>query len=655
MAIAFDYNFYLEQKLAQLQGQEGYEDFTNTAQVVAAFEEAGLTVKEHYEQFGAGEGLNPSADFDTNAYLNAKLEQLQGQEGYEDIQTTDDVLAAFKEAGLSPLEHYNQFGIDEGLEATPAAASALTEGLATLATAEEAREEFLLNDAADADLVADYLEDNNLDEEDAEVVAAAVDQVYTDEIADLNGEINVGTVSADRSDAYNSAVIEEQQSVNAERLEDAQDAVADEEGLQQAVNALTSAQAAYGTAVEAQEDTSADVDGAVARFATLQGEQGNGSYTALSADAEADDLDVVTINGANAISFVDGELVVAEGFEGEEGADALLAAVQADFNAIQAVAAAEGNLGTAVAGVLDIESEGWDDGQPAVTADSFAYTDSDSGTVTEAGVYTDTNGDYFVSNQAGDTFYSATSSENDGVVTFTYASNETSPLSDASGLTEVTAADYEITAAVPGDTVASYLNLNDADNGYLASQFATDAPLATELNGAQNAVEELNDAVSEYQAAKALAGELDGLDTSVEEAEDYLTDDEEDGGLGVTLLDLGESLTSGDDVVLFSDAEDTAQDVANFGAQGEDRIYFGNDFEFVALGEDEQITDRVGSADQKEIFWQQDGNDLNIYVEAVAEAGRDTATTDITTITLTGVSIDDVDFSGGFLTAGEVA
>jgi len=91
MAISFNETFYLEQKLAQLQaaGEAGFE---TTADVQEAFAAAGLTAEAHYLQYGASEGLNPSADFDTNVYLDSKLAQLSTAGGFENI-TTREALA----------------------------------------------------------------------------------------------------------------------------------------------------------------------------------------------------------------------------------------------------------------------------------------------------------------------------------------------------------------------------------------------------------------------------------------------------------------------------------------------------------------------------------------------------------------------------------
>ncbi|WP_019951343.1 beta strand repeat-containing protein [Kushneria aurantia] len=121
--INFNTSYYLQDKLEQLQNGEDaaqYSDWT-TQDVEEAFSAANLTPEQHYEQFGSVEGLNPSPQFDTDAYLQEKLAQLQDQDATqangEPYETAADVLNAFRDAGLSPLEHYNEYGQEEGLTA----------------------------------------------------------------------------------------------------------------------------------------------------------------------------------------------------------------------------------------------------------------------------------------------------------------------------------------------------------------------------------------------------------------------------------------------------------------------------------------------------------------------------------------------------------
>lgn len=206
-----------------------------------------------------------------------------------------------------------------------------------------------------------------------------------------------------------------------------------------------------------------------------------------------------------------------------------------------------------------------------------------------------------------------------------------------------------------GDFDGADLGLSADDDG--ATVLTTLQGNETTLEDAQEAQQDLNDAVSAWQGVVELDEQRTDLETAETEARNAIENDEDEGGLGVALTEGTDSgATAEDDVFLFSDDAGADHTIANFGTEGQDRIYFGGDFELSALGEDQTINDRVGSADQKEIFWQEDSGNLNLYVEADAEAGRDNNADAITHITLTGVSADDVNLGSGFLSAGtEVA
>ncbi|WP_346667200.1 hypothetical protein [uncultured Desulfovibrio sp.] len=112
---------YLANKLTQLQtlDPEQYGSFTVT-DVANSFAEAGLSAWDHYTLFGQAEGVSPSAIFDNNAYLAAKLEQLKTLDPAQYGEyTVKDVVNAFAAAGLNPIEHYMLFGINEDLSYSP--------------------------------------------------------------------------------------------------------------------------------------------------------------------------------------------------------------------------------------------------------------------------------------------------------------------------------------------------------------------------------------------------------------------------------------------------------------------------------------------------------------------------------------------------------
>ncbi|MYL24801.1 hypothetical protein GLV89_13540 [Halomonas alkaliantarctica] len=137
MAVDFNTDFYIQSKFNQLQEAGRLDEFglTDVESLKTFFEENGVDAQAHYLNSGMAEGINPSPEFDTNAYLEAKVAELQNAEKYGDTYagfTVDDVIAAFKSAGVSALEHYNQSGINEGIapqvpaEATAGAELALT-------------------------------------------------------------------------------------------------------------------------------------------------------------------------------------------------------------------------------------------------------------------------------------------------------------------------------------------------------------------------------------------------------------------------------------------------------------------------------------------------------------------------------------------------
>ncbi len=78
---------------------------------------------------------------------------------------------------------------------------------------------------------------------------------------------------------------------------------------------------------------------------------------------------------------------------------------------------------------------------------------------------------------------------------------------------------------------------------------------------------------------------------------------------------------------------------------GTDFLRFDGSYSFEKLGEDDEIENNLGSASTLEIFAKQDGDDVVLYVENIPTAGNGTsAITDITTITLTGVTLDNLSF-----------
>lgn len=76
--------------------------------------DSGMTPWQHYLDFGADEGLNPSASFDAGAYMNAKLALMQASDP-NGAWTMEKLNKAFDDSGLNALTHYYGYGKDEGL------------------------------------------------------------------------------------------------------------------------------------------------------------------------------------------------------------------------------------------------------------------------------------------------------------------------------------------------------------------------------------------------------------------------------------------------------------------------------------------------------------------------------------------------------------
>lgn len=394
----------------------------------------------------------------------------------------------------------------------------------------------------------------------------------------------VGDISADRSDAYNQAIIDEQQSVNDKALSDAQEAVDGVDGLQSDVEQLEATQADYRAAFEADAEATTELNGELAKANevndttswsnSLEGDlQADLSTVASEGDAVITDTaatpNPVIVLGAN------GQLEAADGLDtsGIDGFDALLTDAQAAYDASEDLSSATTAFEEAITAVVEAEGN-------SVTTVGGNY---DSSSV-------DTAGD-------------------------------------------------------------------------LTTTFSGNAPLTDALLNAETAINTFDQAVENYGSAKDNADQLASLNQDVDDANDAIQNDEDEGGLGVSLLPADDyvagddvTATTEDDVVLFSEDFDGAS-IDDFGASGEDKIFFGEGYSLVALGDD-AIEDNVGDSNAQEIFWEQAGDAVNLYVEAETFGGNSAGEADVTKVTLTGVDGADIsdNLGNGFLSAGtEVA
>ena len=149
----FDVDAYYINKLDAMKNDpktaEEWADKT-VDDVKDAFTANGLSAWEHYQQFGTAEGINPSADFDTVKYLQAKADAMNALGG-DKVWTPDDIAKAFAENGLSAIEHYELYGksgaegeVAEGYNPAPVVTLTFADALA----AETLPAEYFLADGA---------------------------------------------------------------------------------------------------------------------------------------------------------------------------------------------------------------------------------------------------------------------------------------------------------------------------------------------------------------------------------------------------------------------------------------------------------------------------------------------------------------------------
>lgn len=177
------------------------------------------------------------------------------------------------------------------------------------------------------------------------------------------------------------------------------------------------------------------------------------------------------------------------------------------------------------------------------------------------------------------------------------------------------------------------------------------------LETAEAAVEGRNELIDAVAEAQEQVDALEALNDDIDTAEAWFTD--QDLALPVALSE-DRAATADGDIFIFEESEGEGFSISGFGAEGQDTLYFGGDYTLVSLAElgEEglEITDRVGDNDTLEIFWAQNEDNLELYVEADAAAGFDRgtlATAQMTQITLENFTDADITgFDGQNLLAG---
>lgn len=110
--------FNVQQYLFAKAGEYYKTSQVTQAQANALFqliEDAGMTPWEHYQKHGWQEGLSPSNGFDTELYFAAKLAVMEGEDPDGNPWTIDSLKKVFADANLDPVTHYLEHGINESL------------------------------------------------------------------------------------------------------------------------------------------------------------------------------------------------------------------------------------------------------------------------------------------------------------------------------------------------------------------------------------------------------------------------------------------------------------------------------------------------------------------------------------------------------------
>ncbi|WP_173087719.1 DUF4214 domain-containing protein [Devosia sp. 1635] len=165
-----------------------------------------------------------------------------------------------------------------------------------------------------------------------------------------------------------------------------------------------------------------------------------------------------------------------------------------------------------------------------------------------------------------------------------------------------------------------------------------------DVEAAQAEVDERAELRADAEEAQELVDRLDAINADIAAAEDAFAD------LGyeepVTVSGAAEIATADNDIFLASDDNGS---ITGFGAAGDDLLYVGQGFRLVELDDENIGTDAVGAIGVQEIFIQQQGANTVLYIEDATFNGSETdGTFDGTTITLTGVSAEDVSFANGY-------
>ena len=157
------------------------------------------------------------------------------------------------------------------------------------------------------------------------------------------------------------------------------------------------------------------------------------------------------------------------------------------------------------------------------------------------------------------------------------------------------------------------------------------------LENAETAVADREALVESVKVAEDLVDQLELLDENVDDARDAIED------LGYHLVEFDDADaatgTAEDDVFVYNGAEEAT--IGLFGEEGNDVLFVGTEFTY---------NDDIDNGDSSvyEVFITQEGSDVVVWIEQTP-FGSNANVPEFDTITLTGVSIDDIQFADGYV------
>lgn len=670
MAIEFNTDFYMQSKFTQLESEGLLEEFglTDVASLEQYFEDNGVDARDHYLNAGMLEGINPSAEFDTNAYLEAKLADLQNADKYGDTYADFDiaqVIEAFQNAGLTALEHFNEFGEAEGLEATPAEgeASELTEDLAAYESAVDAQAEAEVAYSAalvEAGIIVDDTDSN--DDGVADVFDPSANDYVLDAeaaVVDARQALSTERLKTDNSDAdLQKAVTDAQKAVNEDKTDYLDTGAEAEAVYKKADGSFTTAAtdtsgettvdntlvgyfdpASTTDGLDYDSDTGVVIVSETAETAffsegdTVEDLLSSSTYTARQLQSRAESAKAavdahVASNGstfelATQLNAAIGEFITAGGASGDATLKTELDEAQAAYFTLKSEAEAHEKAGTEL---TSTQIKAWFDEVSDVIELDGAVVEGTALYNVKFGENTafadDVDGAAEIKSLVGTAVDRAnlefTEALRDAAFTGEVDPAFAEQISLAIG-TDVTAENTEIA------TAAGY-KLDEAQDAWEARQELISAVTKAQenLTAVSDAEQDYNDAVAAVTAAgEELGYEIQDVDSGI-----YFGTDEAD----LFVFDLA----------ALNDAEVT--DVVINDLASDDLLFLGSD---ITLGTE-------GSADNnaQEVFITEVGGNAVLNVENTAFGS---ASEDYTSITLTGVAAADVSIENGAVSIVEAA